>query len=328
MSDSTLPPEQWRPLFDKIGVEFGYRPFAAHIGMDHTRLRRLLRGGGTSTDAIRQVADGFRVDPSVVRELRGERGQHVEPFTLPDDAGRLNETERNVVRAVVRALLDARDNAHATDQPAADPPATTEDTQDQASEGQKTVVQVRTLADQLQYFADSAERTAQAAADLHELDPLAPPNPQLAYMLRKQVGFWQEQIDASSPEDRVTLQIELDRALRWISKFPSEQELKAKIRESESPAQVRDLAPDGGKPHELRGTQDPFDDPNPNGAEWPDGTVVTPEEQSGYLQWLVARRPKDFEPYRAGERNDYDLAARETDERKGADPAGLDDGEE
>lgn len=138
MSDSTLPPEQWRPLFDKIGVEFGYRPFAAHIGMDHTRLRRLLRGGGTSTDAIRQVADGFRVDPSVVRELRGERGQHVEPFTLPDDAGRLNDTERNVVRAMVRALLDARDNAHAADQPAADPPATPEDTQDQARQEQKT----------------------------------------------------------------------------------------------------------------------------------------------------------------------------------------------
>lgn len=149
MSDSTLPPEQWRPLFDKIGVEFGYRPFAAHIGMDHTRLRRLLRGGGTSTDAIRQVADGFRVDPSVVRELRGERGQHVEPFTLPDDAGRLNETERTVVRAMVRALLDARDNAHAADQPAADPPAPPEGTQDQASAREKTAAQLQAHLDAL-----------------------------------------------------------------------------------------------------------------------------------------------------------------------------------
>ncbi|WP_415678816.1 hypothetical protein [Tsukamurella hominis] len=92
--------------------------------------------------------------------------------------------------------------------------------------------------------------------------------------------------------------------------------------------QVEDLAPSEGKPHDLRGTQDPFDDPNPEGAEWPDGTVVTDEEKSGYLQWLAARQPADFEPYRAGERNDYDLAARENDERKGSDDAGLDEGEE
>lgn len=54
MNDS-LPPEQWRPMFDAIGCEFGYRPLAKRIGMDHTRLRRLIRGGGTSADAIHQV---------------------------------------------------------------------------------------------------------------------------------------------------------------------------------------------------------------------------------------------------------------------------------
>ena len=58
MNDS-LPPGQWRPLFDAIGCEFGYRPLANRIGMDHTRLRRLLRGGGTSAAAIQQVADAL-----------------------------------------------------------------------------------------------------------------------------------------------------------------------------------------------------------------------------------------------------------------------------
>jgi len=95
VSDSNLPPEQWRSLFDTIGVEFGYRPLANHIGMDHTRLRRLLLGGGTSDDAIRQVADAFRVPESRVRELRGEAAVERKPFTLPDDAGRLNERERD-----------------------------------------------------------------------------------------------------------------------------------------------------------------------------------------------------------------------------------------
>lgn len=126
VSDTNLPPEQWRPLFDAIGVEFGYRPLANRIGMDHTRLRRLLRGGGTSADAVQQVADAFRVSAATVRELRGEgRDAALEPFTLPDDAGKLNDNERNVIRAMVRALLDARDSSHVNQPATADPAATT-----------------------------------------------------------------------------------------------------------------------------------------------------------------------------------------------------------
>ncbi|QGJ87587.1 immunity repressor [Gordonia phage Faith5x5] len=114
VSESNLPPEHWRPFFDAINVEFGYRPLANKIGMDHTRLRRCLLGGGTSAETVQKVADVFGIDPGRVRELRGEgRDAAVEPFTLPDDAGRLTHDERNVIRAMVRALLDARDR-HAT----------------------------------------------------------------------------------------------------------------------------------------------------------------------------------------------------------------------
>lgn len=109
MNEPALPPEKWRYLFDKIDVEFGYRPLATHIKMDHTRLRRLLLGGGTTNEAIEAVADAFKVKPNVIRELRGEPPIEYEPFTLPDDAGRLNHNERNVIRAVIRALLEARD---------------------------------------------------------------------------------------------------------------------------------------------------------------------------------------------------------------------------
>lgn len=124
VSDSNLPPEQWRPLFDAIGVEFGYRPLANRINMDHTRLRRLLRGGGTSAAAVQQVADAFGVPAATVRELRGEsRDTALEPFTLPDDAGRLNDTERDAIRAVIRAFLDAKDERDA-DQPIADTDST------------------------------------------------------------------------------------------------------------------------------------------------------------------------------------------------------------
>lgn len=81
MSDPNLPPEQWRPLFDKIGVDFGYRPLANRIGMNHTRLRRLMLGGGTSVEAVQQVADALGVSPETVRELRGEHGEVGEPVS-------------------------------------------------------------------------------------------------------------------------------------------------------------------------------------------------------------------------------------------------------
>lgn len=110
MSDSNLPPERWRSLFDNAGIEFGYRKLAAHIGTTHTRVRRVLRNEGTSEDALREVADAFRVPVSKVRELRGEPAVEIEPFILPDDAGRLTSEERDVIRSVIRALLKARDN--------------------------------------------------------------------------------------------------------------------------------------------------------------------------------------------------------------------------
>lgn len=137
MSESNLPPEQWRPLFDKAGIEFGYRPLAARAGLTHTRVHRLIRGGGTTPEAIKQVADALGVAPSKVRALRDEPAD-VEPFTLPDDAGRLTHDERNVVRAVVRALLDARDR-HATDSPTAgSPPAEESGTSGTEDKDQKT----------------------------------------------------------------------------------------------------------------------------------------------------------------------------------------------
>lgn len=115
MNDAT-PPEQWRPLFNKIGVEFGYRPLATRIDMDHTRLRRLLLGGGTSAEAIQSVADAFGVGPERIRELRSEQVTAYEPFSLPDDAGRLTHSERDVIRSMIRALLDARGGGQSSDQ--------------------------------------------------------------------------------------------------------------------------------------------------------------------------------------------------------------------
>lgn len=110
MSDATLPPELWRALYERIDVDFGYRQLATHIGMDHTTLRRLLKGGPTSAASIQKVADAFRVTSAKIHELRGEAAPTYEPFILPDEAGRLNEKERRAIRSVIRVLIDAKDD--------------------------------------------------------------------------------------------------------------------------------------------------------------------------------------------------------------------------
>lgn len=146
VSESNLPPERWRPLFDRVGIEFGYRPLAARAGMNHTRVYRLLRGGGTTDQAIQMVADALGVSAAKVRELRDEPAVEPDPFTLPDDAGRLTESERDVVRRVVRALLDAKDSRHA-EQPATDTADPTPAARAQGTEVQKNDVKPTDLSE-------------------------------------------------------------------------------------------------------------------------------------------------------------------------------------
>lgn len=131
MSESNLPPERWRSLFDKAGIEFGYRPLATRAGLTPTRVHRLIRGGGTTPEAVKQVADALGVDASEIRALRDEP-EDVDPFILPVDAGRLTHNERDVVRAVVRALLDARDRDNAVEA------TTQQDAPGEADEGKKS----------------------------------------------------------------------------------------------------------------------------------------------------------------------------------------------
>ncbi len=110
MSETKLPPEPWRPLYVKLGVEFGYRPLATRLGMEHSTVARVLKGDSSSKPSIQKVADAFGITVARVHELRGESAALAyPPFILPDEAGRLNDKERRVIRAVIRALLDAKE---------------------------------------------------------------------------------------------------------------------------------------------------------------------------------------------------------------------------
>lgn len=188
VSESNLPPERWRPYFDRAGIEFGYRPLAARAGLTPTRTHRLVRGGGTTDQAIQKVADALGVKASKVRELRGEPAVEIDPFILPDDAGRLNDTERDVVRRVVRALLDARDR-HDADQPASDadrPPASGTPREDE--QGEKTARVVHIKRDDLNEQQSSPEA---------EPEPLPEERPEDAWAARKRDPRFQPDIPIS-----------------------------------------------------------------------------------------------------------------------------------
>lgn len=157
MSESNLPPERWRPLFDKAGIEFGYRPLATRAGLTHTRVHRLIRGGGTTDDAIQRVAGALGVKASKVRELRGEPAVEREPFILPDDAGRLSSRERDVIRAMVRALLDAREFGNAVRTDSATPSGTSDE-----------AVKIKEAESSDEPQSTTAARLDRAAADFRE----------------------------------------------------------------------------------------------------------------------------------------------------------------
>ena len=116
----SLPDEKWRPLFDRAGIEFGYRPLAARSGMNHTRVHRALRGGGTTTDAVETIAATLGTTADTIWRLRGDTdriGQR--PFEVPENAHLLTDSERRLVRDLINALVTAHNEPHPkTDGPA------------------------------------------------------------------------------------------------------------------------------------------------------------------------------------------------------------------
>lgn len=102
-------PDHWLPYFEKLGVEPNRRSFrevARRAGVDVGRIRRGMRGEGTSDRTIEILAEVFGISIAEVQQLRGE--QPAEPFELPFEARYLTRTQRDAVRAVVQGMLEGR----------------------------------------------------------------------------------------------------------------------------------------------------------------------------------------------------------------------------
>lgn len=331
------------------------------LQLNRTTASQIARGvykGTPESGTIRAIALVAGVPEHVAFTAVGQRVTGT-PFRdeLPDGVDQLEPRERRAALDLLRVLIAQRQelNRHA-DTPPADhsPPATTEDAQDEASEEQKTwamiiarpTIDPEPLTVQETVFAPTAhdalatlERTFTALGHSITRDARVG---DLGFDLVVTTGdgpVYVELVPADSWRKVNHAVAQLERLWTTRPEAPdaspegdrlrdAAQALAARIRGDLPDAQVHDLAEHRRKPHELRGTQDPFDDPNPDGAEWPDGEVVGRDETSGYLQWIASGKPADFARFRQGRQSDHDLAAGSSDERKGSGDRGLEDGEE
>lgn len=103
-------PEHWRPYFESRGIEFTFNALERKAeGVSLNTVIRALTSQGRTTDRVANAVSGaLGITSDKFRELRGEPTG--EPFQLPARARLLTVTEREVVRSVVNAILDAREN--------------------------------------------------------------------------------------------------------------------------------------------------------------------------------------------------------------------------
>lgn len=88
---------------------------AARAGLAHETVRRILRGvGRPSETTIEKLAAAIGGSVPQMRLLAGRPAGELEPFVLPAEANRLGRREREVVRSMVQALLDASDRSTVT----------------------------------------------------------------------------------------------------------------------------------------------------------------------------------------------------------------------
>jgi hypothetical protein len=100
-------PGEWGELLGPKGIH-SYRHIAARVGISAGTAHRLVTGGATSADTVKQVADAlFDGDRDLVWRLRGSRRRDHGDWTLPAEASLLTPAQREAVRAVVVAMVPA-----------------------------------------------------------------------------------------------------------------------------------------------------------------------------------------------------------------------------
>jgi hypothetical protein len=83
---------------------------AAKAGLAHETVRRIFAGvGHPSETTIEKLAAAIGGSIPQMRLLAGRPAGELEPFVLPPEANQLGAREREVVRSMVQALLDASD---------------------------------------------------------------------------------------------------------------------------------------------------------------------------------------------------------------------------
>ena len=85
---------------------------AAAAGLAHETVRRVFAGKGRPSETtIEKIAAAIGGSVPQMRLLAGRPPGELEPFVLPPEANRLGMREREVVRSMIQALLDAAERS-------------------------------------------------------------------------------------------------------------------------------------------------------------------------------------------------------------------------
>lgn len=104
-----------RARMDERGID---KPteLARQAGLVHETVRRIFNGDGRPSETtLAKIADAVGGSLAQMRLLNGRPAGEPEPFVLPPEANQLTQRERQVVLAMVRALLQASDRGAVTE---------------------------------------------------------------------------------------------------------------------------------------------------------------------------------------------------------------------
>lgn len=101
----------------ELGVTTTIRGLAKRTGVPIATMHGILVSNATPQEqTLERIADGLPAPLQLLRRLADLPAGEREPFVLPPEANQLDQRQREVVLAMVRALLDASARATAVEQ--------------------------------------------------------------------------------------------------------------------------------------------------------------------------------------------------------------------
>jgi lambda repressor-like predicted transcriptional regulator len=100
-------PARWATLLARRGITPSYRGLAAHAGISHEAVRRVIRGWSANRSSVQAVADALGVDIEEIYHLRDEEPP-APPWEPPASSALLTHEERETLSRLIALMVAGR----------------------------------------------------------------------------------------------------------------------------------------------------------------------------------------------------------------------------